>query len=321
MRRSPTQIMSSSSPIARHLRFHFSSTESSLTPVSTKEPSWIPASLHLKPQFGCSFFDCRVSSTSAVTGSSSTASSSAPASAVDSDCRARTTSLITSCRTCSRSSSASLLEAQMPLGPGLGLERAAASTWALPRLRRSFRSALLPPRSSAPLPSACSSSSSSGAPAGGAVGSPDAMAGVTPSAPTACPASAGRSREMSRKGSSRSDTLPQPQHSVAAKMWPRKLLETHTPQEPGASSAGGFPPASLACLSSALVVSSEIEPSRVRSSSCASCCSFPLYQGNLEINSSRSALGLKAPLPPCAASVPRMPWKTAQRERGMPSRP
>mmetsp|Transcript_111093 Transcript_111093/g.344575 ORF Transcript_111093/g.344575 Transcript_111093/m.344575 type:complete len:264 (-) Transcript_111093:2-793(-) len=140
-------------------------------------------------------------------------------------------------------------------------------------------------------------------------------------APTAWPAREGRSRERSRKGSSRKDTWRQLQQSVAAQRCPRKLPETQRPQRPVESNGDGLQSDSSALLRSAMVVSSETEPRRVRRSSCASCCSLPRYQGNREISCSRSALGQKVPFAPWLSSAPRMPRKTVQREPERPSRP
>mmetsp|Transcript_110781 Transcript_110781/g.294277 ORF Transcript_110781/g.294277 Transcript_110781/m.294277 type:complete len:266 (+) Transcript_110781:964-1761(+) len=265
--------MSSSSPMARHLMFHFSRTESSLTPASRKTLSSRRASLHLKPQFGATFRDCRVSSISVVTGSSSAVSSSSPASAGDCLCRTRMTSLATSSRAFSRSTSiscASVLAAHMPFGFGRAWGPTTSPTRTLPRLLR--RSALLPPCS----PPLSSASSAEGGFGGGLLGPagrclpPSAalpslaasIAGVTPNAPTVCPASVGSSTEMSRNGSSRKETLLQPQQRVAAQRWPLKFRWMQSPQQPVAS-LPGFSPASLARSRSALVVSSEMDPSKV----------------------------------------------------------
>mmetsp|Transcript_48265 Transcript_48265/g.134154 ORF Transcript_48265/g.134154 Transcript_48265/m.134154 type:complete len:252 (+) Transcript_48265:507-1262(+) len=236
VRRSPTQMTSSSSPIARHLRFHFSSGESSPMPLRTKHPSASFDSLHLKPHCGVTVLDCRVSSISAVGASASSSSSSAwPSSpaAGEAFCRMRMMSLPTSVRACSRSSSTSPRAAQTPFGAAAAFracgsvaafaldEPTAASAFA--RFFRSLRSCLLLACSSALSAAPSPGSSGSG-------GAPDAMAAVTPMAPTACPASAGSSNDRSKKGSSRNDTLLQPQHNVTAQRWPRKLRETQCPQ-------------------------------------------------------------------------------------------
>mmetsp|Transcript_103290 Transcript_103290/g.291656 ORF Transcript_103290/g.291656 Transcript_103290/m.291656 type:complete len:371 (-) Transcript_103290:68-1180(-) len=253
--RSPMQMTSSSSPKPRHLKFHFSSRESSPIPHSTWAPSSDAGSLHRKPH-EVFLLACRLSSISTLGNSGP--GTLFPSNSANSSLlvNSRTMTLSTSLRALSRNSSASfvpLLATHAPFKTrGVGSEALGSATASGSWPAHGLDDELVP----------------------------DSMSGVKPSAPTRCPCSAGRSSETSKKWSKRTDTCLQPQHSVAPNRLPRKLSETHRLQlalsvaDVVASETAAFVWAPSEQTSSAML------PNNVRRNSCASCCCFPRYQGN-----------------------------------------
>mmetsp|Transcript_44458 Transcript_44458/g.128481 ORF Transcript_44458/g.128481 Transcript_44458/m.128481 type:complete len:235 (+) Transcript_44458:1230-1934(+) len=156
--------------------------------------------------------------------------------------------------------------------------------------------------------SSASSSSWSASPPGGGSSSPAAMAEVTPMAPTSCcPGKAGRCKETSRKGSSRSVMRLQRQQSVATQKRPAKCRATR-------SCTSSLPSAPRFASSN----SSETEPRSVRRNSWASCCSLPRNHGNRETNCCCKGFGSNADELPGTSSTPRMPENTVAKALDIP---
>merc|ERR1712113_671857 len=104
-----------------------------------------------------------------------------------------------------------------------------------------------------------------------------------PIAPQLVP-SFGTSSEISKNGSSVTETFWQFQQSTDEKTCPRKLSQIAFSQSPaGVPGLNGGASPTFAAFFSAAVLSSDSIPNIDLKNSCASCCWPTLYQGHFEV--------------------------------------